>query len=130
MTSKVYERLKLRDGGLIVEVAGPIQDWEPDEASASFSVQITQTHAGTDVVASGDSTMTYYPGRTEWSALAEVDDTTTPLQEGRARALATATITLASGDTEEYVWGLPVELLRNPGPIHGATPATPAGPAS
>jgi hypothetical protein len=100
-------------------VVGPILEWEGDERSAAFSVEITQPPNGATVSARGRSASTYRPSNTTWKANARVGDGT-PLHVGPALATATATITLANGKTEPYVWPVDVTLAHHLAPAAGA----------
>jgi len=72
MTAKVNTPLKLSADGMTVQVTGPISKWDPDERSAVFSVEITQSPNGATVSARGRSTRTYHPKYTPWQAVARV----------------------------------------------------------
>ena len=111
MTSKVNTPLKLSQDGMTVQVTGPISKWDSDEASAVFSVEITQPPNGARVSARGQSTRTYYPNDTEWRVVAHVIGPK-PLELGMAMATATATITLKDGKTEHYPWPNDVKLMH------------------
>jgi hypothetical protein len=102
MTSRVDTPLKLSADGMTVQVTGPILEWEPDEASAVFSVEITQPQNGGTVSAKGQSTRTY-PKDKKWLAVARVSGPKR-LRLGPVRAMATATITHKDGTTEQYPW--------------------------
>jgi len=108
MTSKVDTPLKLSKDGMTVQVTGPIE-WEPDERSAVFSVEIIQPPNGARVSARGQSERTYHRSDTRWQAVARVSGPMR-LELGLAMATATATITLNDGKTENYPWPNTVEL--------------------
>ena len=122
MTSRVNKRLKLSADGMTVQVIGPIKKWDSDERSAVFSVEITQPPNGATVSARGRSTRTYDPQDKQWQAAVHVSGPT-PLQVGPALATATATITLANGKTEPYVWPVDVRLVHQLAPATGASDA-------
>lgn len=114
MTSRVNSRLKLGHGGRSVAVEGPIINWDPDEISATFSVDISQVNAdGTVVSANGSSTDNYTasPPSTSWAAIATVTDPDLRLEEGPATALATAIITVQGYSKETYTWTLLTRLV-------------------
>jgi hypothetical protein len=127
MTSKVDTPLKLKKDGRTVQVTGPIE-WEPDEASAEFSVEIIQPPNGARVSARGQSRRTYYPKDKRWQAVARVSGPK-PLEIGVAKATATATITLKDGKTETYPWPntVELELPQANAPRDGAQPITADG---
>ncbi|MEP6640843.1 MAG: hypothetical protein ABJB93_02930 [Gaiellales bacterium] len=125
MTSRVNTPLKLSDDGMTVHVTGPILAWEADERSAVFSVEITQPPNGARVSARGRSTRTYHPNDKKWQAVARVTGPK-PLELGPALATATATITLENGETEPYVWPVPVVLVHNLARAHDPSDAAQA----
>jgi hypothetical protein len=108
MTSRVNTPLKLSADGMTVQVVGPITEWESDERSAVFSVEITP-QSGAAVSARGRSTRTYHPQDTHWQAAAHVTGPT-PLYPGKAVARATAMVTHANGTTGPYHWTVDVVL--------------------
>jgi hypothetical protein len=122
MTSKVNTPLKLSADGMTVQVVGPIQEWESDERSAAFSGEITQPPNGATVSARGRSTRTYHPKNATWQAVARVGGPK-PLHVGPALATATATITLANGKTEPYVWPVEVVLVHQLAQAHDPSDA-------
>jgi hypothetical protein len=128
MTSKVNTPLKLSTDGTTVQVTGPISNWDPDERSAVFSVEITQPPNGATVSARGRSTRTYRPTDNAWQAVARVSGAK-PLHLGRALATATATITLTNGKTELYPWPVDVVLVHNLAQAHDASDAAQPIPA-
>jgi hypothetical protein len=116
MTSRVNSKLQLGHGGRSVAVEGPIITWDPDEISATFSVDISQVNSeGNVVTASGSSTDLYTaqppPGSTSWGAIATVTDPALRLDEGHATALATATILVQGYTKETYTWTLLTRLV-------------------
>lgn len=130
MTSKVNTPLKLSADGMTVHVVGPILEWESDERSAVFSVEITQPPNSATVSARGRSTRTYNPKDKKWQAVARVSGPT-PLRVGPALATATAMITLKNGKTEPYGWPVRVvlvhKLARANDPRDAAQPITADG---
>ena len=113
MTSKVNSKLHLGKHGHSVAVEGPIDSWDADEISATFSVVITQVdEAGNVVTANGSSTDSYTkPGSTSWDAVATVTDPALHLENGPATAFATATILVQGPSYETYTWTLVTRLV-------------------
>jgi hypothetical protein len=103
VTSKVEKKLCLRNGGLIVDVVGPVT-WDDDEVSAVFAVSISQMDDDGNVRSAGGSSVRYLNGVSEWKATARTDDDA-PLEPGPATAFATAVVEEEGGQViETYTW--------------------------
>ena len=114
MTSKVDDKLRLSPDGKTIEVTGPIQSWQSDEAAAVFSVVISQAAGnGGPTTAIGASTLTYVPTSGTWTAEARVTGKNMEFHEGNATAHAWATIAQPGGDAESYEWTVPTTLSKN-----------------
>ena len=73
MISRVDANLVLRANGRMVEVTGPISQWDADETSATFAVVIAQVQPGGEIVlAHGSAGHNYQSGDGAWAAHAHV----------------------------------------------------------
>jgi hypothetical protein len=110
MISRVDANLVLRPNGRVVEVTGPITQWDADETSATFAVVIAQLQAdGTIVLAHGSSVNTYHSGDGAWSAHAHVVGPA-GLAAGHAQAFAYASVLNDDGEYEPYPWWVETRL--------------------
>jgi hypothetical protein len=110
MISRVDANLVLRPNGKVVEVTGPISQWDPDETSATFAVVIAQVKSNGDIVmAHGSSAQTYNSGDGSWTALARVVGQV-QLAAGLAQAFAYASVLNNQNEYEPYPWWVETTL--------------------
>jgi hypothetical protein len=110
MISRVDASLVLRPNGRVVEVTGPISQWDADETSATFAVVIAQVQSdGGIVLAHGSSAHGYQSGDGAWSAHAHVAGPAS-LTAGAAQAFAYASVLNDEGEYEPYPWWVETTL--------------------
>lgn len=124
MHSKVKARLCLRNGGTVVDVKGPITEWEADEVSAIFTVTIAQMDASGQIRTASGVSGAYSnptPGvnwasppnpKMWWTATANASDPALQLEFGPAIAYSTAIIQNSSNELEPYYWTILTRLIE------------------
>jgi hypothetical protein len=111
MTPKVDNVLYFSNDRKTVTVAGPIDDWQNDEAAAVFSVVVSQASGnGGPTTAIGSSTVMYEPNANRWIAVARVTRDSMQFHQGDATARAWATIAQPGGGAEVYPWAVDTKL--------------------
>jgi hypothetical protein len=118
MISRVDANLVLRANGRMVEVTGPISQWDADETSATFAVVIAQVQPGGEIVlAHGSAGHNYQSGDGAWAAHAHVSGNGS-LSAGHAQAFAYASVLNDEGEYEPYPWW--VETTLGSAVVHAA----------
>jgi hypothetical protein len=118
MGPRINKHLKLL-GGNKVAVKGPVGDWEPYAASATFAVIVGQVDeaSGKIVLARGRSGPgeKYKPGgKKVWDADATVfDPANGVLADGPAVAWGIASVEMRDGTHEAYGWSVSTRLVSN-----------------